>query len=81
MVDSANKGRQILVSYYSFFCSWLMLADHAIHFSIRSAMTKRQELMSHPRKVMISFGPPLASIFRIEAESGHLIGSNAPAMA
>ena len=35
--------------------------------------------MSHPRKVMISLRPPLARIFRIEAGSGHLIGSNAPA--
>ena len=40
---------------------------------------KQQELMSHPRKVMISLGPPLASIFRVMARSGRLLGPNAPA--
>ena len=40
---------------------------------------KRHELMSHPRKVMISLRPPSANTFLIEAGSGRLIGSNAPA--
>ena len=56
-----------------------MLADHAIHFSIEIAMMKRWELMIHKRKVMIYLRPPLANMFRIEAESGSLIGSNASA--
>ena len=34
--------------------------------------------MSYPRKVIISLRPSLASIFRIEAEYGRLIGSNDP---
>ena len=62
-----------------FFCSWLMLADHAIHFAIGSAMMNRQELVIHPRKVMVYLRPPSASILRIEAGYGRFIGSNAPA--
>ena len=61
-----------------FFCIWLILDDPDIHFTIGSAMTKRRELMSHPRKVMVYFRPPLASILRIQAGYGRLIGSNAP---
>ena len=40
---------------------------------------KRQELMSHPRKVVIYLRTPSAKKFRIDAGSGRLIGSNAPA--
>ena len=56
-----------------------MISDYAIYFAIVSSMMKRRKSMSHPRKVMISLRPPLAIIFRIEAVSVCLIGSNAPA--
>ena len=56
-----------------------MISDHATHFTIGSSMMKRRESMSHPRKIIISLRPPLESIFRIEAGSSRLIGSNTPA--
>ena len=55
-----------------------MLDDRAIYFASGSVMMKRRDSMSHPRKVMIYLRPPYASIFRIEAGSGHLVDSNAP---
>ena len=57
----------------------MIFSYHAIHFSIGSDMMKRRESMSHPRKVVISLRPSSASIFRIDAVSDRLIGSNAPA--
>ena len=56
----------------------MMLDDRAIYFASGSVMMKRRDSMSHPRKVMIYLRPPYASIFRIEAGSGHLVDSNAP---
>ena len=59
-----------------FVCSWMILDDHGIRFTIGSAMIKRRESMSHPMKVMVSLRPHSTSILKIESGSGRLIGSN-----
>ena len=51
-----------------------IFADQAIHFSGGREMVSRLESISQSMKVMVSFRPPSAIIFLINAGSGRLVG-------
>ena len=64
---------------FLFFRSELISAVHVIHLAVGRAISRARVFIFQPRKVISSFKPPSAVIFRMETGSGRLIGSSRPA--